>query len=70
MAGTPRKLDLNELSHRPDNQIDFKLTSRESTEELQSRLRHQEAEAKHQRQKDWYAFLAGLVSLACVGQRR
>jgi hypothetical protein len=67
MASTSRKVDLNELWHAPGNTFDFKVASRESFEELQSRLRQQEAEAKHQRTKDWYAFLAGLISLAGVG---
>jgi hypothetical protein len=67
MAGSSRKVDLNEFWHGPSSTFDFKVTSRESIEELQSRFRQQEANAKHQRTKDWYAFLARWISLASVG---
>jgi cation transport ATPase len=67
MPGTPRKVDFSEYLQRPGTRVEAQFKSPETPEEIQSRLRQQEAEAKHQRTKDWYAFLAGLISLASVG---
>ena len=66
MAAPSRKVDLNELFHRPGIKVDIQVKSPEPPEELQSRLRQQEADARFERTKDLIGYVAALAGVAAV----
>jgi len=66
MAGPARKFDLNELAHRTENLVELQVKSPEPTEELLSRLRREEEDARHERTKALIGYLAALVGLGTV----
>lgn len=48
----PKRLDLNEMAHRAGHEVDVRVKSAETAEELASRLRREEADARVARIKD------------------
>ncbi len=67
MPGSSPKVDLNELVQRPGHQVELQVKSRESPEELVSRLRGQEADARLDRIKALIGYVAALLGSAVVG---
>lgn len=65
MAGA-RKVDFNEVAHRPDYEVETHIRREEHAEERASRLRQREEDAKHARRKDLIVLVAILVGVAAV----
>ena len=66
MPGPSRKFDLNEAAQRQENSIEIQIKSPEPTEELLSRLKRQDADAKYERIKALIGYVAALVGLSVV----
>ena len=66
MPGPSRKIDLNELAQRQENNIEVQVKSPEPPEELLSRLKRQEADAKHERIKALIGYVAALLGMFFV----
>ena len=49
MAGTSKRIDFNELVRQAGHSIDFQVKTPETPEEIQSRLRRDEAADRHER---------------------
>ncbi len=49
MAGTSKRIDFNELVRQAGHSIDFQVKTPETPEEIQSRLRREEAADRHER---------------------
>lgn len=66
MPRSPRKFDFNEQIRQPGGRTNFTYESPEPPEELQSRLRREEADARFERIKDLIGYLTALLGLAVV----
>lgn len=66
MPGPSRKIDLNELAQRQENSIEFQVKSPEPPEELLSRLKRLDADAKYERIKALIGYVAALAGMFLV----
>lgn len=66
MAAQAKRVDLNEMAQRPDAVVELQVRSPEHPEELQARLRRQEAQEQHERRKDLAVTAAVLFGVATL----